>query len=304
MQNDKFIHITYPIVNVLSLYDYYHMQEDIVRLQMLYPFLQVECIGKSVQGRDISHIRLGKGKKKIHINASFHANEWLTTSIVMMFINEYCLAMAGNQRLGDVHARDLFEDSMFSIVPMVNPDGVQLVLHGPNEDERDSMEEMNKEKYDYTWWKANINGVDLNNQFPAKWDVERKRKYAKTPAPRDYPGQFPLSEPESIVIANLVRQEKFDIVLALHSQGREIYFGYEGFEPEISVALALQMEKVSGYKAIRYIDSHAGFRDWFIQEYKKPGFTIEVGKGVNPLPLSSLNENYQDVKKIILSVCN
>ena len=40
--------------------------------------------------------------------------------------------------------------------------------------------------------------------------------------------------------------------------------------------------------------SFAGFKDWFIQEFNKPGYTIEAGIGVNPLPISQFNEIYND----------
>lgn len=303
MQNKEFIQLTYPIVNGKQLYDFLQMKHDLNFLQIIYPFISTEVIGKSVCGREMYHLKIGEGRIKIHINASFHSNEWLTTSILMLFINEYCLALSNNQSFGGLDSNYLFQNITFSFVPMVNPDGVQIVTKGPDVEYKESVEKMNKAKYDYTWWKANTNGVDLNNQFPAKWEIERERKEAKMPSPRDFPGEYPLSEVESIAMANLAYREKFDILLALHSQGKEIYYGYEGFEPIESLELVKKMVDVSNYKAVQFIDSHAGYRDWFIYEFRKPGFTIEVGKGVNPLPISSFDSNYQDVKKIILSIC-
>ena len=154
---------------------------------------------------------------------------------------------------------------------------------------------------DFTGWKANIRGVDLNNQFPANWEIEKKRKEPKTPAPRDYPGDTPLLEPESQVMAKLAEKEKFDRVLALHTQGKEFYWGYEGLEPAESRAIADEFLRVSRYKAIQNVDSHAGYKDWFIQEFRKPGFTIELGKGINPLPLSQFDEIYHDTVGIFLA---
>lgn len=303
MQNKEFVELTYPIVKGNQLYDYKILRKDMESLKMLYPFINEEVIGESVCGRDIVHFKIGKGNRKIHINASFHGNEWLTTAILMKFVNEYCLSLSNNQQIEGMKSIELYQEFTFSFVPMVNPDGVQIVLHGPENKYKDKIEKINTEDVDYTWWKANINGIDLNNQFPANWHIEKERKYVKSPAPRDFPGEYPLSEPESIAMKNLVIKEKFDIVVALHSQGKEIYWGYGGHEPVISKKLVSEMERVSGYQAIKYIDSHAGFRDWFIMEFEKPGFTIEVGKGVNPLPLSSFQQNYQDVKRILLSMC-
>ncbi len=300
-QNGKYEPVSSYVIRTEKYYSYEVMEEDIKLLASIYPFVTVNVIGKSVLGKSLYELRIGKGERRVHINGSFHANEWLTSSISMQFVNDYASAVKNGQKIGGIDSMLFFEQLTLSIVPMVNPDGVELVLNGAPASHKQSIEEMNKENYEYSWWKANINGVDLNNQFPAKWEVEKERKYAKEPSPRDYPGKEPLSEPESKALAELAKKEKFDMILALHSQGKEIYWGYEGYEPAIAKEIVQEMEKVSGYKGIQYIDSHAGFRDWFIQEFQKPGYTIEVGEGVNPLPLSSFQENYQDTKNIIVS---
>ena len=157
------------------------------------------------------------------------------------------------------------------------------------------------EALDFSGWKANIRGVDLNNQFPANWEIEKERKEPKAPAPRDYPGDAPLTEPEAIAMADLARNEQFNRMLAFHTQGKEFYWGYEGLEPPESEVIANEFARVSGYRAIRYIDSHAGYKDWFIQEFRRPGFTIELGEGVNPLPISQFDEIYQDALGIFLA---
>lgn len=93
-------------------------------------------------------------------------------------------------------------------------------------------------------------------------------------------------------MAGLARTEKYDRLLALHTQGQEIYWGYEGLEPPESKKLAKDFARLSGYEAVRYIDNYTGYKDWFIQDFRKPGFTIELGKGQNPLPLSQFEEIY------------
>ena len=153
---------------------------------------------------------------------------------------------------------------------------------------------------DFTAWKANIRGVDLNDQFPANWDIEAERR-AQQPAPRDYPGGAPLSEPEAQAMAQLAQASDFDRVLAFHTQGEVIYWGYENLEPPYAETIVNEFARVSGYEPIRYIDSHAGFKDWFIQEWRRPGFTVELGLGVNPLPLSQFEEIYEESLGIFLA---
>lgn len=43
-----------------------------------------------------------------------------------------------------------------------------------------------------------------------------------------------------------------------------------------------------------FASSFAGYKDWFLQEYRRPGYTIEAGIGNNPLPISQFNEIYND----------
>jgi len=218
----------------------------------------------------------------------------------MSYLNEYLLSLTNGTTIRGVKTLPLYQSIDLSIVPMVNPDGVDLVLNGPQEN-REQVIEINEGSTDFTSWKANIRGVDLNNQYPANWEIEKERKKPKAPAPRDYPGDAPLTEPEAQAMAKLAEKENFERVLAFHTQGKEFYWGYEGLEPSESQSLANEFARVSGYEAIQYVDSHAGYKDWFIQEFRKPGFTMELGKGINPLPLSQFDEIYRDVLGVFLA---
>lgn len=290
-----------PLINRKMHYDYSTMCTDILSLQNIYPFIKVNSIGESVLGNAIPEIRLGSGDKKININASFHANEWITTSIIMRFLNDYLLALTNWQAINGVFMAPFYQRISLSVVPMVNPDGVDLILNGPPESIRNDVVKINGGSTDFTAWKANIRGVDLNNQFSANWEIEKVRKEPKAPAPRDYPGEAPLTEPEAIAMAALAQNSQFDRLVALHTQGEEFYWGYEGLEPPESAAIANEFERVSGYKAVQYVDSHAGYKDWFIQEFRKPGFTLELGKGINPLPFSQFNSIYHKTLPILIA---
>lgn len=282
-------------------YNYAEMERDVKHLVSIFPFVKLHVIGKSVLGKNIYELKIGKGSKKVHMNASFHANEWITSSILMSFINDFLLSLTNNSRIRNLSTLPLYQSVSLSIVPMVNPDGVDLVLNGPPEKKNKEVISVNNGSTDFTGWKANIRGVDLNNQFPANWEIEKERKEPQSPAPRDYPGDAPLTEPEAIIMAKLAEHEKFDRMLALHTQGKEFYWGYEGLEDLNSGKIAAEFNRVSGYNAVQYVDSHAGYKDWFIQEFKQPAFTIELGKGINPLPLSQFDEIYQDMTGIFLA---
>lgn len=282
-------------------YDYALLEKDIRFLQETFPFVSVTEVGKTVLGKPIQALEIGRGAKKVQINASFHANEWITSPLLMAMLNSYLLSLTNVRPLRGLNTMPYYQDVTLTIVPMVNADGVDLVLNGPPPARREEVLRINKGSTDFSGWKANIRGVDLNNQFPAKWEVEKERKEEKAPAPRDFPGYSPLSEPESIAMANLARNNQYDRMLAFHTQGAEFYWGYEGMEPPESAVIAREFARVSGYQSVQYIDSFAGYKDWFIQDFRRPGFTIELGRGVNPLPLSQYDEIYEEVLGIFLA---
>lgn len=296
------LRITWRLVNGGQTYSYAMMVNDLRRLQSVYPFILNTSIGNSVLGRDIPEIQLGTGPKRVHYNASFHANEWITTPVLMTFLNDYLLSLTNQTPIRGLSTFPLYQQSTLSIVPMVNPDGVTLVQEGPPETEpwRTRVVEWNNGSTDFSGWKANIRGVDLNDQFPANWELERERN-PKTPGPRDYGGEQPLSEPEAIAMADMTRERDFAWVLAFHTQGEVIYWGYQGLEPPYSETMVNEFSRVSGYEPVQTIESYAGYKDWFIQDWRRPGFTVELGFGINPLPITQFGEIYEEALGIFLA---
>lgn len=296
------LRITWRLVQGRQDYDYSKMMRDIRRLQTVYPFLRLSTIGNSVLGNGIPEILLGRGSKRVHYNGSFHANEWITTPVIMTFINDYCLSLTNQNAIRGLSTAPLYQQTTLSLVPMVNPDGVSLVLNGPPDHEpwRNRVLELNNGSTDFSGWKANIRGVDLNDQFPAKWELEKARNPSQ-PGPRDYVGERPLSEPEAIAMADLTKRRDFARVLAFHTQGEVIYWGFENLEPPESQTIVNEFSRVSGYEPVKTIESYAGYKDWFIQDWRRPGFTVELGSGINPLPLSQFDEIYQETLGIFLA---
>lgn len=296
------IRVTWRIVQGQQNYDYETLTNDLHKLHTIYPFIRRNSIGHSVLNREIPSLFIGNGPKLLHFNASFHANEWITTPVLMTFLNDYLLAITNNQLLQGMPMLAQYVETTLSIVPMVNPDGVDLVLNGlpPDEVVRDQLLKWNNGSNDFSGWKANINGVDLNDQFPADWELERANN-PKSPGPRDYGGEHPLSQPESIAMANLTERMNFARVLALHTQGEVIYWGYQGLEPPQAEDIVNEMAAHSGYEPVNNAGSYAGYKDWFIQNWGRPGFTVELGLGHNPLPISQFDEIYEKSLGIFLA---
>ncbi|WP_340372337.1 M14 family metallopeptidase [Peribacillus sp. FSL E2-0218] len=297
------VRITWRLTQGNQNYDYETLLADIGRLKNIYPFIQTSPIGDSVLNRDIPEILIGQGDKRIHYNGSFHANEWITTPVIMTFLNDYVLAITNQTDIRGLSMLPYYQQTLLSIVPMVNPDGVELVQNGPPADEtlRARLVGWNSGSEDFSGWKANINGVDLNDQFPAKWELEQARNMVNEPGPANYSGTGPLTQPEAIAMANLTRKRDFARVLAFHTQGEVIFWGFEDMEPPESETIVNEFARVSGYEPVKSANSYAGYKDWYIQDWRRPGFTVELGKGTNPLPISQFDEIYQKSLGIFLA---
>lgn len=111
-------------------YTYNILQMNIYALRKVYPFLQLGYIGNSVMGKQIPYIRIGNGTKEVFYNASFHANEWITTPILMKFIENFSKSYIDSGYIFGYSTNYIFNNFSLYIVPMVNVDGVDLVTGG------------------------------------------------------------------------------------------------------------------------------------------------------------------------------
>lgn len=298
------IPLSFPVVPTNIRFTYRLLMYCIEGLLKRYPFLRSGNIGNSIINHTIPYITIGSGEKQAFFNASHHANEWITTPILMKFIEDYSRAYAFDSEIYNIPARNLYTSSALYIVPMVNPDGVDLVT-GAFSDKSAIYRQAAEISADYPaisfpdGWKANIIGTDLNLNYPAGWEYAKEIKYANgfiSPAPRDFVGTSPLSAPESRAVYNFTLTHDFTITLSYHSQGQVIYWKYLDYEPENAEELALRFAEASGYEVADtpYSSGFAGYKDWFIQTYNRPGYTIEVGLGENPLPISSFPDIYNN----------
>ena len=63
----------------------------------------------------------------------------------------------------------------------------------------------------------------------------------------------------------------------------------------------LTVANIALYADVPYESSFAGYKDWFIQRFRRPGYTIEAGRGENPLPLDQFEEIYRNNLPILVT---
>ena len=276
-----------------------------------YPFVRSEVLTETDFGRTVRTLVLGEGPRQVLFTAAHHANEWITATLLLKFAEELARAMAEGGKIWGVSAATIRRQVTVHLVPMVNPDGVDLVTGAiaPGSEQYDRAMGFSRNYPSIPFpegWKANLNGVDLNLQYPAGWLQAREIKFSQgftRPGPRDYVGRAPLMEKESRALADYTEAVDPRVALAFHTQGQVIYWQYEDYVVAGAEELAKEFARVSGYslEETPYASSFAGYKDWFIKLFRRPGFTIEVGLGENPLPLQQFDQIYRENLGILVT---
>ena len=214
---------------------------------------RLKSVGLSAAGQNVYSLVYGKSPK-ILVVGGVHAREYISTFV--------CL--------------DLFFDcDGVEILPMANPDGVRISDEGFSfiDTVRDKISDdvySLMKRSDLKMWKANLNAVDINVNFDARWgEGSQNKRYI---SPSDYIGKMPFSEPETRIIRSLLLDKK--TVICYHSKGEEIYYG---FHNDVGKELALSLAKVTGYEAKRADGSTGGVKDYFIYKGMGVGLTVELG---------------------------
>ena len=279
-------------------------EQTIGQLLRRYPAFASESLTTTAFGRPVLALRIGAGERKVLYSAAHHANEWITTPVLLKFLEELAQAAENDGKIFGVPAQNILKAATIYAVPMVDPDGVDLVTGGilPGSGEYQAAQTLAAYYPAIPFpegWKANLLGVDLNLQYPAGWLMAREIKFSAgytRPGPRDYVGRAPLNQIETRLLAGYTEFLDPALVLAYHSQGEEIYWQFLDYHVPGAQELGERFAEVSGYRLAEapYESSFAGYKDWFIQKFRRPGYTIEVGSGTNPLPLEQFDKIYQD----------
>ncbi len=300
-----------PIVNTNVPITSESCETMILELVRTYPFCRTELLTTTAFERPVRTLVIGTGPRRVIYSAAHHANEWITALVLLKFAEELASAIQADGQIGGQNARALARNATIYMVPMVDPDGVDLVVGaiGPGTFQYSLAQNLADNYPDIPFpdgWKANLLGVDLNLQYPAGWLQAREIKFSQgytRPGPRDYVGRAPLNQLESRALYGYTQAVDPALVLAYHTQGKVIYWQFRDIQVPGAEELGREFARVSGYELADtpYNSSFAGYKDWFIQEYRRPGYTIEVGSGENPLPLSQFDEIYRDNLGILLT---
>ncbi|MGG0844819.1 M14 family zinc carboxypeptidase [Peribacillus simplex] len=281
-----------------EVYSPEQMEMDLQGIQNKYE-LDVQIIGQTEKGKNIKAVKLGKGKKTIMLVGSHHGREWLSSKILMSMLEDYAAAYRAGKPVEGYPSRSLDEVSIW-FIPMLNPDGVSIQqgdLSNLNILEKAAVWKMNRYSKNWSRWKANAKGIDLNRQYPAGW--KEVMSHETKPTYQFYKGEQPLEAAEVKALTEFTREIDPLIAVSYHTSGREIFWHYKNKRENMArdYGIAKKTSELTGYE-LTFPEKEAvgsGFTDWFITEFSRPGMTIELSYLVdetNP-PLTVFPEEWK-----------
>lgn len=265
-----------------------------------YSYLRPVVIGHSLLGRELTAVVLSTSgvREQVLMAAAFHGQEWITALCVLRLCEEMCSHLRADLPLCGVPLARALRGRAVWFVPLVNPDGVEIARYGSVAAGAYAATAARLGADIPGLWRGNARGVDLNSNFNAGWEelqalAQKSGKIC---------GDHPESEPESCALADLCRRVPFRHAVALHTQGEEIYWRYGDHTPPQSRLMARVLSAVSGYRVADPAETaaHGGFKDWFIDCFQRPAFTLELGLGKNPLPLRDFESIYDKAREMLL----
>lgn len=252
----------------MKMFNYYHLNQEIEMLKL--SGINHYNIGQSFLGETIYAFHLGPfAGPQIFVEAGIHAREYIATLATIKEI----------KRLKKYESR---LDFGVYFVPLVNPDGARLVIDGidfiKNPNLKKFLINTNCGNTDFSQWKANILGVDLNSNYNALWGLGAANKFS--PAPAGFVGFYPNSEIENINLLKFVATHPVLASLSIHTKGEVVFWGYDGLSPaELcrDESIAVHLARHLGFSPQKTYKSVGGFSDYMSDVYHIPAFTIELG---------------------------
>lgn len=262
-------------------------------------------IGKTVLGRGIFAARLGNPSQCTLFVGGVHGQEWLTTLLLFRFLDDLVFSITQNEPIADIDIKKALEHRGLVIVPALNPDGITIGVQGAAGAKNLADQVTRMCGGNFSSWQANARGIDINHNFDAGFEAVKQAERdagITAPGPTKYGGDWPESEPETSAICQFIRSHPVRQLYAFHSQGEEIYYRYGEHTPPKSRLIAEILANASGYTVTDPVGtaSHGGLKDWFINVFHQPGFTIEIGRGKNPLPVGELEPIYARLLEMLL----
>ncbi len=284
--------------NFDDMYTYEDLKQDLKIISMQYSeYVKVKKLCTTCDGREVIDIVVSgpNAMKSIFINGGTHANEYISSQLVVKQLINFLDALKNNEKYNGASIKDLLSSVEIHVVPMINPDGITLCQKGLSGIKNENIADMIRKiaqndgedissEYFHTW-KANAQGIDINRNYPANWTTYNECNH---PSSDLYKGTSIASTYEAKAIMDLTLKQKFVRAISYHTQGRVVYcLKINNFVKLISSLTGYDIS-VQGSKV------DPAYSDWTERDLSMKSVTVELGSGRNPLPQSQFNDMWKE----------
>jgi hypothetical protein len=292
------------------------LYEMAISLEAAYPeIISVEILGYSNDQRPIYVIQLSSkvdqvtsahayvNKYHYFIEGGIHSRENVAPFMLLQLIETYAKDYYNPDTIPSVDMTSILNSYAFHFIPLSNPDGYDLANFGIQMIDSPYKEKLlSFQSQDFSQYKSNVNGVDLNRNFPGVyyntetntfvdvWNQVKNEIYSGIPGSGYYYGPYEASEIETRLLMDYALKYDFRNYLSYHSRGEVIYY-YKWMLSQNhnnqSLYLANQIAKYNDYEPVFTSKNYSGsgyLTDFTAMNTLKPSLTVETLSGHMALP--------------------
>lgn len=286
-----------------QIYTYEEIFQDVKNLSETYSdFTTFRIIGYSHDHRPIPLLRIGLGIETLVLTAGIHGRDAVNPILFLQMAEEYCKSYQENTTMEQYDVQDLLNRCSICFLPLLNPDGYEIALHGFDILRNPILRQLCKmREIDHNHWKYNAHCVDINRNFPCKSYIQQQI------------GEYPASEPETRALMKVFEEYETVGYLNFQSRGRIIYY-YRHAMPfsynQKNYRLARFMQKISDYNIGKkeeefYSRLNGGTPvNYYSELFKNPALTIETiePNAEYPLKPEYQKDTYEEIRSLPLEI--
>lgn len=275
-------------------HSYNEMVTELESLNSVYPNITQICtIGFSqVESLPILAMKISdnpaikEDEPRILFNGIHHSAELMGCEICLYLINQLLVNYDTNAL-----TRRIIDSAEIWLVPIVNPDGHQVVFAGLDSFWRKNKSDNNNNGI----FDLDYDGVDLNRNYNFLFDSGG----SNSPSSRTYRGPRPFSESESKAMAELAENENFVFDICYHSdkdssQGERVYYPWRwgnSYAPDypfikpVAEELATKIINDLGngtYTPVLGLVDGGLYRNYLYYAFGTFAYTIEISRSYLP----------------------
>lgn len=282
----------------LNAFDFYSVSAYISQIEERFPFSEVCSEGKSWCGRDIFSLTVGSGEKTVLFLSGMDGSKQISSAMLLRFFERLCISLKNDLKISAVKTSSILKEQRITVIPVVNPDGMQISLSGADEVKNyKGLVAKALGNNSNQLWKANARGVEpylnFNFDFP-KLNARNK------PLPYGNYGPSAESEAETKVITDFIRKRNIKHSLLLSDNGNKIIYSKSGNSADNALTAQI-FKSISGFKMQKRdsVACEGNFCEWFQKEFHRPSFEFSFD---NPQEIGEeyFLQAYQNAEELLM----